>query len=239
MDQKRYAELAKKYLGRVQPSEKSSYSIDEYNALVNKMQQAKDMDPRLALIAKKMAEKAHSSVEGMGSGMNADLNNLKEIVRGSKPDLEEVIKVPGGEGGWIQDIHKVKGKIPVDASTIVPSSESTADKVSSVIKNVTDRIDSPTMMKELKGPEFTEAMAKKLGRTGLKAFSALAGPAVGVGAALATGDASAALPEALQSEEVGRGSDTQKASEMDRPSEGGYMSPERSRRLFEAFRNKY
>lgn len=62
------------------------------------------------------------------------------------------------------------------------------------------------------------------------------GPALGAGVALATGDASAAMPMGFESEEVGKGSDITPKTEMDKPAEGGYMSPERLKRLNNLFK---
>lgn len=236
---KTLADLAKQF-ENVEPSKKSSYPKAEEDWLIKRMDLFKKMDPELALLANKIAQKKHSQLPNSNLGINADLKNLNVNVRGANPPLEEVVKVPGGEGGLIEDISRVTGKVPVDPNSIVKGSASTPQNVSGVVKGVTERIDT-TPARVISGDEFLAkkaALLTKLGKTGAKAFSALAGPAVGIGTALATGDASAAMPEALQSEEAGRGSDTQNMPEMNKPAEGGYMSPERLKRLQEQWRNR-
>lgn len=109
-------------------------------------------------------------------------------------------------------------------------------------KNQLRRGMDPSIQKQMPFNEAIERLNKYLSSKPIqKVFNnpvtknsiKMLGPAAGIGLALATGDASAAMPMGFDSEPVGEGSDITPQSQLDRPAEGGYMSPERLKRLQE------
>ena len=216
----------------MEKSKKKFFSLDEVSKLMKQGEELKDAGPETKQKALEMARYKLTPNEG--------LEDFKTKIIGKNPLDNDIIKVPGGTGGFIEDRSMVKGKIPVDSSSFMVPGGRSGSIVGSV-GGVTDRLRSPELMKEITGTEFTSKIdaLKKLAGPGKKMLGMIGGPAAGLATALSSGDVMAAAPiPGLESTEAGAGSDTQMASEMDRPGEGGYMSPERRKRLFNMLQDR-
>ena len=224
----------------VTPSERTSFSPEEVKARLDKLAEIRARDPRLGLVANDIAQRKLSKnpIRQANSNLDVNLPDFTAAVRGSNPPLE-VPQVVKGSGGFIEDISRVKGKIPVDDSVQVIRGNKAPAQMSGVVEGVTENIKKPAMMTSVTEDEFR----KKLGDYAEKKATRLAGlnalklgskkamaaiPIVGgIGAALASGDASAAMPMGFDSEELGPGADTIEG----RLERGERLSPEEQDKL--------
>lgn len=222
----------------MEKTKKKFFSLDEVKELTEKAKQLKDAGPRARMEALDIARQKLSPNPIQGSNLDVNLKDFKAVI-------------PGGNEK-INDIMQVGGNIPVDDfSKMVPGSHGTLPPIAARIKGATDFIDTISPQKLISGTSFAAKQLKGEGdraakmaalqvlKSGGKKLLGAIPVAGGIASALSSGDVMAAAPiPGLESEEAGAGSDTQMASEMDRPGQDGEMTPERMKRLQEHLKQR-
>lgn len=206
---------------------------DRAEKLKDLVKQAKEQDPKLALLMKDKFAAAAGITPN--TGRDIDFSDYYARIRGANPNLGEPILVPG-QKEVINDIQKVKqisnkpemsGKVFGDISSTEPKQ---------VIHGVTDHIPSDKVMLKSEA-KFAQEMADRaiareaktaalqaMKKGGKKLLSAL--PIIGgLASAAMSGDASAALP-IPESEALGYKDQSPEAQ-----LEKGLISPDEYRRL--------
>ena len=126
-------------------------------------------------------------------------------------EFEELQKLLKENNVLNKDVNIVKGTKP-------------EPELKTVIKGVTDRINTKEVQPLLKGSQFQDKiqkiLASRAASKGLKAIPFI-GPAIGAISAMSSGDVSAAIPVLDQIESTGP-----KAGSIDKMIEDGTISPE-------------
>lgn len=165
------------------------------------------------------------TVKVLGHGPE-DMTN--QLVKGMSEQVGDLNRIKGHMAAPLEEAARIKGRTaltPTNVATIVPGS-ATKGPGSMISKTGQEFVES--MNSKLKAPwDIAKSAAGK--KVGKKMLAALAGPAIGLGSALASGDLLAATPIG-ESELAGEGSDITPKSVYD-GADKGYMSPERFQRL--------